>query len=197
MEKMYNDLPLYQAIIADDCDGIEFVALTSKPATQVNWLAFGESQKFSMDEEKHIVTSCLMVCDIPIFRRDSKNGEYYIQYDKETLRLMAEKMMYDKRTTDVNIEHLKDSVIPGIILQELYIKDIDRGINPVEFADCPDGSLFATYKVNNPVIWDAIKAGKFKGFSIEGLFTLERQSDEYEELKEIQKMLRKIKRVKH
>lgn len=44
MEKMYNDLPLYQAIIADDCDGIEFVALTSKPATQVNWLAFGESQ---------------------------------------------------------------------------------------------------------------------------------------------------------
>ena len=49
---MYNDLPLYQAIIADDCDGIEFVALTSKPATQVNWLAFGESQKFSMDEEK-------------------------------------------------------------------------------------------------------------------------------------------------
>lgn len=193
---MYNDLPLYQAIIADDCDGIEFVALTSKPATQVNWLAFGESQKFSMDEEKHIVTSCLMVCGIPIFRRDSKNGEYYIQYDKETLRLMAEKMMYDKRTTDVNIEHLEDSVIPGIILQELYIKDIDRGINPVEFTDCPDGSLFATYKVNNPVIWDAIKAGKFKGFSIEGLFTLERQSDEYEELKEIQKMLRKIKRVK-
>ena len=57
--------------------------------------------------------------------------------------------------------------------------------------------IFATYKVNNPVIWDAIKAGKFKGFSIEGLFTLERQSDEYEELKEIQKMLRKIKRVKH
>lgn len=105
--------------------------------------------------------------------------------------------MYDKRTTDVNIEHLEDSVIPGIILQELYIKDIDRGINPVEFTDCPDGSLFATYKVNNPVIWDAIKAGKFKGFSIEGLFTLERQSDEYEELKEIQKMLRKIKRVKH
>lgn len=33
---MFNDLPLYQAVISDECDGIEYVALTSKPATQVN-----------------------------------------------------------------------------------------------------------------------------------------------------------------
>ena len=194
MESLFNDLPLYQAVIADDLDGIQFVALTSKPATQVNWLAFGQSQKFSLDDEKHLITSCLMVSDTPIFRRDD-TGEYYIHYDKETLRYMAEKMLKDKRTTDVNIEHLEDSKVDGVILQEIYIKDISRGINPVEFTDVPDGSIFATYKVYNPVVWDAIKAGKFKGFSIEGMFTLERQS-EYEDWKEIQKMLRKIRRVK-
>lgn len=197
MEITYNNLPLFQAVITDDCDGIEYVALTSKPATQVNWVAFSNSQKFSMDEDKHLVTSCLMLSDTPIFRRDEKLGEYYIQYDKETLRKMAEKMLYDKRTTDVNIEHLEDSDLNGITLQEIYVKDINRGISPVEFQDVPDGSLFATYKVDNQVIWDAIKAGKFKGFSIEGLFTLERKSDEYDEIKEILNMIKKIKRVKH
>lgn len=196
MENMYNELPLYQAVITDDFDGIEYVALTSKPATQVNWVAFNNSLKFSMDEDQHLVTSCLMVCDMPIFRRDDNLGEYYIQYDKETLRAMAEKMMRDKRTDAVNIEHLEDSSIPGIVLQELYIKDEKRGISPIEFKDVPDGSLFVTYKINNPIIWDAIKAGKFKGFSIEGLFTLERKDDEYTELKEIQRMLKKIKRIK-
>lgn len=197
MENMFNDLPLYQAVISDECDGIEYVALTSKPATQVNWMAFGDTQKFSINDEKRIVTSCLMVCDTPIFRRDNKLGEYYIQYDRDTLRLMAEKMMLDKRTTDVNIEHLEGSAVKDIVLQEIYIKDVKRGIDPIEFNEVPDGSLFATYKINNDVVWDAIKANKFKGFSIEGLFTLERSSDELSEIKEILDMIKKIKRIKH
>lgn len=197
MDKTFNDLPLFQAVISDDRDGIEYVALTSKPATQVNWLAFGNIQKFSIDTDKHIVTSCLMLSDTPIYRRDDNLGEYYIQYDKETLRKMAEKMLLDKRTTDVNIEHMEDTEVPGIVLQEIYVKDVNRGISPVEFADIPDGSLFATYKINNPLIWDSIKAGKFKGFSIEGLFTLERKTDDYNELKEILNMIKKVRRIKH
>lgn len=159
-------------------------------------MAFGNAQKFSLNDEKRIVTSCLMLCDTPIYRRDEKLGEYYIQYSKDTLRLMAEKLMFDKRTTNVNIEHLEDSIVPGIVLQELYLKDVERGISPVEFEDVPDGSLFATYKINNDIIWDAIKANKFKGFSIEGLFTLERKTDDMIELKEILDMIKKIRRIK-
>lgn len=152
MEYSYNELPLYQAIMKDDIDGIEFVALTSNPATQVNWVAFNESLKFSMDEEKRLVTSCLMLCDTPIFRRDNKLGEYYIKYDAETLRVMAEKLMEKNKTSNINIEHLDGSEIPGIRLQEIYIKDEARGISPIEFKDTPDGSLFATYKVHNDFI---------------------------------------------
>jgi hypothetical protein len=65
---------------------------------------------------------------------------------------MATKMLYDKRTTAVNIEHIEGSEVTGVILKELYIKDSSRGISPDEFADVPDGSLFATYKVENQVI---------------------------------------------
>ena len=40
----------------ESCDGIEFVALTSKPAINVNFLRFNDSLQFSADEEKRVIT---------------------------------------------------------------------------------------------------------------------------------------------
>jgi hypothetical protein len=93
-----------------------------------------------------------MLANTPLFRRDSQRGEYYVVYTPETIDVMATKMLYDKRTTAVNIEHIEGSEVKGVILKELYIKDSSRGISPAEFTDVPDGSLFATYKVENQVI---------------------------------------------
>jgi hypothetical protein len=38
------------------------------------------------------------------------------------------------------------------------------------FDDVPDGSWFGSFKVNNDEVWQMIKDGKVKGFSVEGLF---------------------------
>lgn len=149
---LFNELPIYQAEITDGCDGIEFVALTSKPAISVNFLKFNDSLQFSADEEKRIITGPIMLANTPLFRRDSQRGEYYVIYTPETIDMMATKMLFDKRTTAVNIEHIEGSEVNGVILKELYIKDSSRGISPVEFADVPEGSLFGTYKVENQVI---------------------------------------------
>lgn len=152
MESLFNELPLYQAEINESCDGIEFVALTSKPAINVNFLRFNDSLQFSADEEKRVITGPIMLANTPLFRRDSQRGEYYVMYTPETIDVMATKMLFDKRTTAVNIEHIEGSEVKGVILKELYIKDSSRGIAPVEFADVPEGSLFATYKVENQVV---------------------------------------------
>ena len=55
-------------------------------------------------------------------------------------------------------------------LEELFIKDVDKGINPVGFEDIEHGSLFGKYRVLNDEVWADVKAGKFKGFSLEGYF---------------------------
>jgi hypothetical protein len=55
--------------------------------------------------------------------------------------------------------------------------------------------LFATYKVENQVIWDAIKANKFTGFSLEGVFSIKQDSEE-DSYRDLIKSIRKIKRVK-
>lgn len=192
---VFNELPIYSVEINDSADGIEYVALTSKPAIQVNFLKFSNPLQFSTDDEKRIISGPIMLANTPLYRRDDKLGEYYVLYTPETIDVMATKMLFDKRTTAVNIEHLEGSEVSGVILKELYIKNSSRGISPSEFDDVPDGSLFATYKVENPVIWDAIKAGKFTGFSIEGLFSFKQDSEE-DTYKELIKSIKKIKRVK-
>ena len=48
---------------------------------------------------------------------------------------------------------------------------------PKGFEDLPDGSWFGSYKVDNEAVWNDIKAGTFKGFSVEGMFIPERSED--------------------
>jgi hypothetical protein len=57
------------------------------------------------------------------------------------------------------------------------------------FEDVPDGSLFGSFYVENDEVWGAIKDGKLKGFSVEGLFQYEIPKPTEEEiLQGIQKL---------
>ena len=38
------------------------------------------------------------------------------------------------------------------------------------FEDAQDGSWFISAKVNNDKVWDLVKGGQLKGFSVEGIF---------------------------
>jgi len=63
--------------------------------------------------------------------------------------------------------------------------------------DLPDGTWVVGVKVLNPEVWADIKTGKRKGFSVEGVFQLERKKFNTEEdeiielLKELQKRIKK------
>jgi hypothetical protein len=56
---------------------------------------------------------------------------------------------------------------------EIWITDESRGIKPMKgFEDAPDGSAFASYSIDNDEVWGDVKSGKFKGFSVEGMFII-------------------------
>jgi len=38
------------------------------------------------------------------------------------------------------------------------------------FEDVKDGSWFGSFKVENEDVWELVKEGKLKGFSVEGVF---------------------------
>jgi hypothetical protein len=179
-----DKLPLYKMFIADDIEGeeeVDFVALVESPAIQRNFLAFAEHSEDEVtnkltfavqDEDQRIVSGPLMIADLPIYRRD-EDGEYYVMFTGEQIKKIVQRFFKKGYQAKVNIEHGKKA--EGVYMFESYIIDRDRGVNPpTGFEDVADGSWFGSFKVENDKLWGEVKAGTFKGFSVEGLFRYEK-----------------------
>jgi hypothetical protein len=67
---------------------------------------------------------------------------------------------------------------------QYFIKDTDAGVNPTGFEEIADGSLFAEFHIVNDEVWEQVKDGTFKGYSLEGVFDLvpEQDKDEIQEI---------------
>ena len=55
----------------------------------------------------------------------------------------------------------------------MFVKDAEKGVNPKGFEEYADGSIFAEFHIMNDEVWNAIKDGTYKGFSLAGCFTVE------------------------
>jgi hypothetical protein len=183
-------LPVYKLDINewDEETGIDFVSLVESPAIQKDFLAFSESQRFAIqDEEKRIVTGAAMIADLPIYRRDDIRGEYYVVFDKESIFKIAKKWARSNKYDSVNAHH-RTPIMDGVSLFESYIIDRERGVMPPKgFEEVADGSWFVSYLVDNEDVWQRVKEGEFKGFSVEGVFDFPEDKDEQllEALKEV------------
>ena len=68
---MKDKLPIYNALISDENEGIFVISLVDAPATETNWMCFKEQEniKFSIvNEDEHIFAGVVMVADKPIYR---------------------------------------------------------------------------------------------------------------------------------
>ena len=192
-----NKLPIYKAIVGDDVEtGMLTISLVDAPAVEVDFLYFNEDKKplsFAIeDEEQRKVLGVVMTADSPIYRRDDSGYEYYIVYDRQTIEKMAEKYLRQNRHNNVDLMHSFE-LEEGIYLNEFFIKDTAKGINPTGFEQVNDGSLFAIFHVQNDAVWGAIKEGTFKGFSLSGLFNTELV--QFNKVKE-NKFMTKLKKIK-
>ena len=167
----FNGLPLYRAVFPEEADGILRVSLVDRPAVESDFMFFAKAEKVQMysvtDEEKRLVRGVILRADYPIYRVDPFLGEFYITFGKEEIRELAEKYLYDGRQNRVNIMHERNSDVLGVNLRQIFIKDSANGIAPKGFDDIADGSLFGEYHVTNNEVWEAVKAGTYKGFSVE------------------------------
>lgn len=168
-------IPVYRVLVDEERgDGMVRISLVDDPAVMSDFVAFDrrEPERFAIqDEEKRIVRGVVARADFPVFRSDSKLGDYYVVFPPETIREMAEKYLTEGRADRVDADH-DGKEQEGIHLVQWFIKDTAAGVNPSGFEDVADGSLFAEYHVENDDIWEAIKAGEFKGFSMEVFYTL-------------------------
>ena len=171
--------------VNDDVNiGINAISLVDMPAVEKNFLCFSEEKqpvKMKFDNSKHIITGVVCLADTPIYRYNERMGEYYVVFTKETIEKMVEKFAKMDLFKSVNLQHDDEQFVDGIYMIESYITNKQRGINPIEFADIPDGSWVCSYKVENEALWgEIINGNKLNGFSLQGMFELEEQFNKQE-----------------
>lgn len=175
----YNGLPLYRVVLSNEQDGVLRVSLVDAPAVDSDFEVFQKEEAKRpalyavQDEEKRLVRGVILRADYPIFRRDNE-GEagYYVTFGADVIREAAERYLAEGRSNEVNLQHEDGSDVDGVQMVQFFIKDSAAGVDPEGFDDIADGSLFGEYHVTNDDVWEEIKAGTFKGFSVEILYTL-------------------------
>jgi len=122
-----------------------------------------------MSEEKRIAVGPILIPDLEIYRNDPTEGEYYIKFSKDTVRQASE--LYLNRSNQHNVTEEHAGMIEGVTLIESWIVEssIDKASH-LGFKNLPKGTWMGTMKINNDEVWDKVKSGDLKGFSIEGMF---------------------------
>ena len=155
--------------------GLNAISLVENPAVETDFLIFSKEEKKQLqfaDDEKHIISGVALLADTPIYRVAPDGTEYYVNFSKDTIKQLIEKYFKFGFGNSVNIEHNDSEWVDNVIMIESYLINKERNICPIEFNDVPDGSWIVSYKVNNFNVWEKIKSGEVKGFSVQGVFSM-------------------------
>jgi len=173
---MENNTEILELIIneEDDDSGISFISLVDQPATEKLWLKFNKQKPLNFefkiqDEDKRIVSGYFMVADLPIPRLNDMNEKFFVVFKKDTINKIVNKFFKQGYSNKINLMH--DQEMDGVYVIESLIIDNERGsVAPKEFEKVPDGSWWGSMRVENNEVWELVKTGQVKGFSVEGMF---------------------------
>lgn len=173
----YNNLhtlPIYEIVVDEENLGMTAVSLVHDPAIEADFMHFKKHEPVMLElenEEKRIVSGPAILADTPIYRR--MNGEeFLVVFTKDTIREIVHKYMKNNYGNIVTINHNGEESSSAATIIESYFVDHENGPVPSLWeknneTTLPDGSWYVTYKIEDDNLWNQIKTGQVKGFSIE------------------------------
>ena len=155
----------------DDQSGIDAISVVMSPAIEENFIHLSKHEILlkEIDAEKRILMGPALVPDKQIYRRNDKTkDEYYIYFSKATIRKASELFLMNANQNNSTLEHSQK--LKGLSVVESWIIEGENDKSKNYGFDLPQGTWMISMKVNNEEIWDKVKLGEVKGFSIEGYF---------------------------
>jgi hypothetical protein len=124
-----------------------------------------------MDDEKRIVAGPLMVPNKFIIRRDGNGDPYYVFFSKDTIKRIQERFNKQQRQNHTDVDHDGNILDNNILLEQWIIESrVHDKSRYYGYDGLPTGTWFGVYKVNDDQVWNRIKNGELRGFSIAGDF---------------------------
>jgi len=152
---------------------VDAISLVEHPAIEENLMAFDSEKKFifaKTNSEKRIITGPAMLPTRKIYRVDQFTGEEYeVFFSEETIEKIAIDYMKKQRIFNTTIDHERS--IQNVFIFESWIIN-DNNVDKAKHLgyDLPNGTWMVSMKVDDEKIWEKIKNGSVKGFSVEGYF---------------------------
>lgn len=179
-----------------DVNGVNAISLVDEPAMEEYFLKFSD-EKYNMtlarvDVEKRIITGPALVPDKEIYRFDEKTGEeYYVYFTADTIEKILLRYLLEKKQDSVTVDH-KDFIDGVYMFESWLVRNPENDAANELGYKVPTGTLMVSMKVDNDTIWDLIKNGNLKGFSIEGMFAGKFSSYKFSEDEDIEKQIKEI-----
>lgn len=154
------------------------MSVVDSPAVESEFIALSadkEIETFAAVEkgERRMLYGCALRADFPIYRRKS-DEEFYIEFSAEAIDKISKRFMKDGFQRQWTEGHKAE--IEGLTITESWIKEsmtMDKSIALGLSADIPVGSWFIGAYCENDDIWNAVKEGKYHGFSAEAVVSFE------------------------
>jgi len=183
----------------DSLSGIDAVSVVENPAIQENFIALKRHEVTlkEIDEEKRLLMGAALIPNKHIYRRNEKDEEYYIYFSEKTVRKASELFLMRSNQNNATYEH-KDKLNGMSVVESWIIEDEQHDKSKKYGFDLPVGTWMISMKVNNDDVWNDVKEGKVKGFSIEGYFAdkleMSLQNDDEILIEKIKEILEKYGR---
>lgn len=149
------------------------ISLVECPAIESNFVYLSEEKPIQVcleQDEKHMVFGAVLIPDKPIYRYNQEE-EYYLRFPKETIEVLAHEYLQNDNIYSFTQQHKENA--DGVSIIESWVKtsnndkSVDLGI------DAPIGTWFVGAKIDNEEIWQGIKDGSMKGFSVESFLNFD------------------------
>ena len=169
---------LVELIIGDEYDGlpVEAISLVKFPAIEENFVYFnkGGHQKAlslaAIDEDKRTLVGPALIPDKEIPRFDDATGEEYdVYFSQDTVKQASELYMKHSRTNEHTFEH-QTPVDNVHVVESWLVEDPDVDKSKTYGMDMPKGTWMVRVQCANEEMWEQVKNGSIRGFSIEGYF---------------------------
>jgi hypothetical protein len=191
MSLRFYDVETRELILNESDKGVFAISLVEAPAIEEDFVFLSKEVDVELkvlNEEKRLLIGYALIPDKLILRR-VQDEEFNIVFSKETVRKSAENYLLNLHQKDITVEH--ESKVNGVTVVESWVTESDSidkvalyGIKPIV------GGWAVVMKADNDEVWQGVKSGKYKGFSIEGKFSnVEKLTKESSILEQIIKIL--------
>lgn len=150
------------------------ISMVESPAIESDFVALSKEEEQMMflgSDERHMCYGAALIPDKDIYRNNGEQ-EFYISFTKESIEKMSQDFMKNYRQNEVTLDHeetANDITITESWLVEDPYKDKANALG----INVPQGTWMIGMKVNQIDVWERVKSGELKGFSVESMISLE------------------------